>query len=113
MSANFGGIQSKAQTRLWQGLCYLIMILISIATVVPFLFMFSTSLTQSYTMMKYPPQLIPDNASLNNYWDIIVNFQNGLFPRWFFNTIFTTVVITAASLILNTLAGYIFAKKEF
>ena len=113
MAAYFGGVQSKRTARMWVALSYLIMFLISIATVVPFLFMFSTSLTQSFTMMSYPPRLIPDNPSLSNYWTIIFDFQNGLFPRWFFNTIFTTLCITAGSLLLNTLAGYIFAKKEF
>ena len=113
MAVNFGGIQSKQSSRIWQGLSFLIMILISIATVVPFLFMFSTSLTQSFTMMSYPPRLIPENPSLSNYWEIMFNFQNGLFPRWFFNTVFTTVCIIGGSLILNTLSGYIFAKKEF
>jgi len=113
MSATFSRIQSKWDTYLWQGFCYLLMILISVATVVPFLFMFSTSLTQSFTMMSYPPTLLPDNPSLNNYWEIIFNFQKGLFPRWFFNTLFTTLCITVGSLLLNTLAGYIFAKKEF
>jgi multiple sugar transport system permease protein len=97
----------------WQGLWYVLMIVISVATVVPFLFMASTSFTKSFTMMSYPPQLIPDNPSLDNYYQIIFEFQDGMFPRWFFNTVFTTVVITAGSLILNTLSGYIFAKKEF
>jgi multiple sugar transport system permease protein len=113
MAATFGGVQDRRQTRTWQALWYLLMILISVATVVPFLFMASTSFTRSFTMMTYPPTLIPDNPSLDNYYEIIFVFQNGLFPRWFFNTIFTTLVITAGSLLLNTLSGYIFAKKEF
>lgn len=109
----FGGIQSKRARYVSQGIWYLLMILISIATVVPFLFMFSTSLTQSFTMMSYPPTLLPDNPSLSNFREIIFNFQEGLFPRWFFNTLFTTFCVTVGSLFLNTLAGYIFAKKEF
>ncbi len=113
MLANLGGIKSKRGIFIWRAFCYLILILISVATVVPFLFMFSTSLTESFTMMSYPPTLFPDNPSLANYWEIVFNFQNGLFLRWFFNTIFTTVCITAGSIVLNTLAGYIFAKKEF
>jgi multiple sugar transport system permease protein len=113
MSATFGGIRSRGQTLTWQLVCYALMILISVATVVPFLFMASTSFTQSFTMMTYPPQLIPDNPSLKNYHEIIFVFQNGLFPRWFFNTLFTTLCITVGSLLLNTLSGYIFAKKEF
>lgn len=113
MSATFGGIRSRGQTLTWQLVCYALMILISVATVVPFLFMASTSFTQSFTMMSYPPQLIPDNPSLQNYYDILFTFQDGLFPRWFFNTLFTTLCITIGSLFLNTLSGYIFAKKEF
>jgi multiple sugar transport system permease protein len=113
MAATFGGVQNRRQTMTWQAVWYLLMILISVATVVPFLFMASTSFTKSFTMMTYPPQLIPDNPSLDNYYEILFVFQEGLFPRWFFNTVFTTLAITAGSLLLNTLSGYIFAKKEF
>ncbi len=113
MTASFGGMRTKRTTRLWQGLFYCIVIAMSVVTVVPFLFMASTSFTKSFTMMTYPPTLIPDNPSLDNYYEIIFVFQRGLFPRWFFNTLFTTVLITVGSLFLNTLSGYIFAKKEF
>jgi len=64
-------------------------------------------------MMTYPPTLIPKNPSLKNYYEIIFTFQDGLFPRWFFNTVFTTGMITVGGLLLNTLSGYIFAKKDF
>lgn len=113
MAATFGGIQSRRNSITWQAICYILMLLISVVTVVPFLFMASTSFTKSFTMMSYPPTLIPDNPSWDNYYDIIFVFQEGLFPRWFFNTLFTTVCITGGSLFLNTLSGYIFAKKEF
>lgn len=113
MAATFGGIQSRRSTLTWQAICYLLMILISVVTVVPFLFMASTSFTKSFTMMTYPPTLIPDNPSWDNYYEILFVFQEGLFPRWFFNTLFTTLCITGGSLFLNTLSGYIFAKKEF
>ena len=113
MAATFGGIQSRRSSMTWQTICYILMILISVVTVVPFLFMASTSFTKSFTMMSYPPTLIPENPSWDNYYDIIFVFQEGLFPRWFFNTLFTTLCITVGSLFLNTLSGYIFAKKEF
>ena len=113
MSAMFGGVQNQRQSLIWQALCYLVMLAISLVTVVPFLFMASTSFTKSFTMMTYPPTLIPENPSWDNYYEIIFTFQGGLFPRWFFNTLFTTIVITVGSLLLNTLSGYIFAKKEF
>ncbi len=113
MAASFGSMRTRRATRLWQGFFYFIMIAMSVVTVVPFLFMASTSFTKSFTMMTYPPTLIPENPSLDNYYEIIFVFQKGLFPRWFFNTVFTTALIVAGSLLLNTLSGYIFAKKEF
>ena len=113
MAATFGGIQARRSTMTWQTICYILMILISVVTVVPFLFMASTSFTKSFTMMTYPPTLIPDDPSWDNYYEIIFTFQEGLFPRWFFNTLFTTLCITGGSLFLNTLSGYIFAKKSF
>src|SRR5437763_9635700 len=105
MSATFGGIRSNRETRLWQLFFYLIMIAISVATVVPFLFMASTSFTKSFTMMTYPPTLIPKNPSLDNYYEIIFTFQEGLFPRWFLNTIFTTGAITVGGLLLTRSLG--------
>ena len=113
MSATFGGIHSRRATFASQFVLYVILIAISVVTVVPFLFMVSTSFTESFTMMTYPPTLLPDNPSLKNYADIIFTFQGGLFVRWFFNTVLTTATITIGSLFINTLAGYIFAKKEF
>jgi multiple sugar transport system permease protein len=113
MSGIFGGVRSKRQTATSYVVFYLIMIAMSVATVVPFLFMASTSFTKSFSMMTYPPTLFPDSPSLANYYEILFVFQGGLFPRWFMNTVFTTAVITIGSLWLNTLSGYIFAKKEF
>ncbi|MCB0104832.1 MAG: carbohydrate ABC transporter permease, partial [Caldilineaceae bacterium] len=113
MSATFGGIHSRRSMLTRQMVAYLIMIAISVATVVPFLFMASTSFTQSFTMMNYPPTLIPEDPSFSNYSEIILRFQGGLFPRWFLNTVITTAAITLGSLLLNTLSGYIFAKKQF
>jgi ABC-type glycerol-3-phosphate transport system permease component len=113
MAASFSGTRNPRERILWQSVCYLLMIAISVATVVPFLFMVSTSFTESFTMMSYPPTLIPKDPSLRNYAEIIFEFQGGLFPRWFLNTVFTTAVITIGGLLLNTLSGYIFAKKQF
>jgi multiple sugar transport system permease protein len=113
MAASFGGTRDPRSRLLRQSLLYLVMLIISVATVVPFLFMASTSFTESFTMMSYPPTLIPEDPSLQNYTEIIFEFQGGLFPRWFLNTVFTTAAITIGGLLLNTLSGYIFAKKQF
>jgi multiple sugar transport system permease protein len=113
MAASFGSIRRPHERIVLQTIFYLIMLAISVATVVPFLFMASTSFTKAFTMMTYPPTLLPKDPSLDNYREIIFEFQGGLFPRWFFNTVLTTGALTIGGLILNTLSGYIFAKKQF
>jgi len=113
MAASFGSIRGGRERLVWNSVAYAILIVISVATVVPFLFMASTSFTESFTMMTLPPTLMPKDPSLKNYYEIIFEFQGGLFPRWFLNTVFTTAAITVGGLILNTLSGYIFAKKDF
>jgi multiple sugar transport system permease protein len=113
MSTMYGGVRSKRQTAIGLVIAYVVMGGMSIMTVIPFLFMFSTSFTRSFSMMTYPPTLIPTNPTLENYYEVLFVFQNGLFPRWFLNTVFTTAAITIGSLLLNTLSGYIFAKKDF
>lgn len=89
------------------------LILAALATVIPFVFMASTSFTQSVTMMSYPPRLIPSRPNLHNYHTLVFEFQNGMFARWFFNSALVTTTITIGSVLLNTLAGYLFAKKQF
>ena len=63
MTTSFGSMRTRRATRLWQAGFYAVMITMSVVTVVPFLFMASTSFTKSFTMMTYPPTLIPDNPS--------------------------------------------------
>jgi multiple sugar transport system permease protein len=75
--------------------------------------MLSTSFTESFSMMSYPPRLIPSHPNLRNYRELIFEFQDGLFPHWFVNSVMVTTAITVGSLFLNTLAGYVFAKKRF
>lgn len=97
----------------WQAAFLVILTGISVVTVVPFLFMASTSFTQSFTMMSYPPTLIPKSPSLQNYANLLFRFQGGLFGHWFLNSVVVTASIVLGSLFLNTLSGYLFAKKQF
>ena len=75
MASSFGSIRRPHERIVWQTVLYLIMLAISVATVVPFLFMASTSFTEAFTMMTYPPTLIPKDPSFDNYREIIFEFQ--------------------------------------
>src|SRR5215217_359146 len=113
MTTDFGRTGTRRRGAASRIVFYLALIAISLITVVPFLFMLSTSFTKSFTMMSYPPRLIPAHPNLHNYHELIFEFQDGLFPHWFFSSVLVTTGITVGSLFLNTLAGYLFAKKRF
>src|SRR4029453_4004527 len=97
----------------WRIVFYLVLVAISLITVVPFLSLLSTSFPESFTMMPSPPRLLPSHPTLRNYRELIFEFQDGLFPHWFFNSVLVTTAITVGSLFLNTLAGSLFPKKGF
>ena len=79
-------------------------------TIVPFLWMFSTSLKPEESIFAIPPELIPSKITLGHYKELFTRVR---FMLFFGNSIFVAVCITLLNLILNSLAGYAFAKHQF
>ena len=48
--------------------------------------------------------------TINNYWDVLVS---GPFGRYFWNSFVIAAIITFANLLLSTMVGYAFARKNF
>jgi len=86
------------------------LILISIFMILPFVWMLSTSFKLPRDIFGFPPRLIPENSTLNNYTYI---FQEKNLLRILFNTIIIALASTLLSLFFTTLGGYGFAKFEF
>ena len=117
--------------RLWQALPQVIIMLllavVAIVSLFPLYWLFNTALTPATSTVKLPPDLIPVNATLNNFVEIVQKSGNGklrLFnpdqfvkmPRlylWFINTAFITLLSTAVHVLFDSMAGYAFAKKKF
>jgi ABC-type glycerol-3-phosphate transport system permease component len=78
--------------------------------VVPFLFVIGASLKDSTHLFEYPPRWIPDPVYTGNYERLLTDSP---FPRWLFNTLFVGIVVTVLKLVLDSMAGYAFAKLEF
>jgi ABC-type glycerol-3-phosphate transport system permease component len=89
---------------------YAILALISLFMILPFVWMLSTSLKLPTDIFGYPPKIIPDNATLNNY---IYIFQEKNLLRVLLNTIYMSFASTIFSLFFCTLGGYGFAKFNF
>lgn len=83
-------------------LCFVIMF--------PFFMMLSTSL-KSYSEIKSPRfQLLPKSFRYQNYIDL---FASGRWGRYFLNSLMITGVSTVIAVVINSMAGYAFARLNF
>ena len=93
-----------------QAITYGLLILGLIIVAVPFLFMISTSFkTQQYTF-EYPPRLLPQEVTLNNYTRAL---STDLFFLYFLNSLFVAIITTASTVIISAMMAYAFARLDF
>lgn len=87
-----------------------ILVALAVLIMVPMYWMVVTALTPSGMTAKFPPDVIPTNPTLRNFEEIL---QRRYFWNWVLNSTFMAVVITAATLLIGSMAGYAFAKIPF
>ena len=98
--------QSRLQALLVNG-ALLALALVSLA---PLLWMLSVSLMPAGEASHFPPPLLPSAVTGDNYHALLG--RTGM-ARNFANSLLVAGAITLGSLLVNTLAGYAFAKLRF
>lgn len=85
--------------------------LLSILFLFPLYWMFVGSFQTAVGMVKMPPEFFPYHPTLSNFKAI----SAGDYPLllWLWNTVKITVVVMAASLMVNGMAAYAFALFKF
>jgi len=81
-----------------------------VLTLFPLLWMLSVSLMPATEANLFPPRLLPDTPTLAHYRGLFSRLHLG---RYLFNSTLLAVAITLLSLLINSLAGYAFAKFRF
>jgi len=76
----------------------------------PLLWMLSVSFMQTGEASQFPPPWVPERPTLDNYRELFLRVGMG---RQFLNSLVVATGVTAISVLLNTLAGYAFAKLRF
>jgi ABC-type glycerol-3-phosphate transport system permease component len=89
---------------------YAVLIVFALIATAPFVYLLSPSLRESYELFTYPPQWIPDTLYWGNF-DKILNETSYL--RWGLNTLVFATAVTLITLVIDTLAGYAFARLRF
>lgn len=80
----------------------------ALAMLLPLVWMLSTSLRLPQDL--YVPQLLPPQATLANYWHVLLATS---FPHWFLNSLLVAGVTTASVVFFDSLTGYALAKFNF
>lgn len=78
--------------------------------VIPFLYMISAALTPNLYVIQYPPELIPSNASLDNF---IKAWQANNFQQYFLNSALVSITATIVTVMFAAMAAYAFARFDF
>ena len=87
-----------------------LLVITSVLTVLPLLWMISASLMPTGEATVYPPRLLPSHATLQHYHELFTRMN---FGRDFGNSMIIALGTTFFSLLLNSMAGYAFAKLHF
>ncbi|MBM3127873.1 MAG: carbohydrate ABC transporter permease [Chloroflexi bacterium] len=117
----------KAMSYFLRILAYILLTIVAVVSLFPLYWLFNTALTPASSTVKLPPDLIPVNATLDNF-DAILRASGVAkipipgsdepwrVPRlylWFVNTAFITLFSTAIHVLFDSMAGYAFAKRKF
>lgn len=89
---------------------YGVLLIASVVSIVPFLYILSTSIKDTRSLFSYPPDWIPDQIFLGNYTKL---FYETSFLNWTLNTFAIGLTITILKLIIDAMAAYSLAKMEF
>jgi multiple sugar transport system permease protein len=92
---------------------YLLLTLLAFLIATPIIFMLVGSLKPDELVLSQSGSLqafIPEQMSLQNYRDV---FERVEFGRFFVNSLFITLMIVVGGLMVNSLAGYAFARLRW
>lgn len=93
-----------------KGLVYFFMLIATIATVLPFVWMILTSVKTQSEALTIPPKVLPDAWQLSAYEKII---QELPFVQFYVNSILVTFAIVLLQTLIAAMAAYGFARLKF
>jgi multiple sugar transport system permease protein len=81
-----------------------------IITIAPFLWMFMSSIKPESEILKMPPDWLPHTITLQHYQELITKAH---FMRNLWNSVIVAISATLATLLVNSMAAFVFAKYRF
>ena len=91
-------------------LLYIVLIGVALFTLIPFVWMISSSLKLDREVFAYPMKWIPETFRWENY---VLIWQKVPMLTYFKNTAFIAIVVTCLQTLTSSFAAYAFAKLNF
>lgn len=89
---------------------YGLVLIVAVLTLLPFIWMVSASFMPAGAANTFPPKLFPEEIVFTHY-EFLFNQLN--LEKYFTNSLIISAGVTLFSLLLNSMAGYAFAKFRF
>jgi multiple sugar transport system permease protein len=87
-----------------------VLIPVAVIALFPFYWMVTSALTPGAAAVRVPPVLVPLDASFENFAQL---FAQAPVLLWAFNSLVVAAAIMVGHVILDSMAGYAFARKSF
>jgi len=91
-------------------LIYIILVVVGIVMVFPFIWMLFSAFKTPAEIQSLPPTFLPQKPTLNNFRYVL---SQGLFLRWYMNSLIVALVVTVSVALFASLSGYALAKFRF
>lgn len=96
--------------RLTRALLYTLLIIGALLSLFPMVWMVSASLMPTGEASTFPPHFFPTAVTFEHYVALFTRLSLG---KYLFNSALIAIIVTGASLAINSMAGYAFAKLRF
>lgn len=99
----------------WSITGWIFLVLLLLYSVLPMAWMLITSIKSQFAAIQYPPEFIPSNPTLEQYWRLLspTNEIGGKFLRYMLNSIWVSTATTVFGVAVAVPAAYAFARFRF
>ena len=94
---------------------YVMLTLVACAMGFPLVFSIGSSLKPLDELFRFPPTILPQHPTLDNFSDLFVTMGQSFVPfsRYLVNTVFITFVGTLGHVLICSMAAFVLAKYDF
>lgn len=103
-------MQTKMKKGFMSGIRWVLLLFLTFLFLMPVIWVIGSSFKSAAELFSWPPSLFGKKPSLDNYQRAL---EEGHFGIYFFNTVFTSLIATFLTIVVNVMSGYAFAKYHF